>query len=246
VQGTAGGSAGTPGQEEGCEEKDGQENGQEEDRKEESEKEDFEEKSFEEEGHQIEQGLIARPWNMATSQHIKKAARILLDGGVIAYPTEGVYGLGCIPEDAAAVARILEIKNRDADMGLVLIVSDIEQLEDWIEVPEGATLDSSADKPVTWIVPATDEAPYWIRGRHESIAVRQTKHPVARALCEATDSALVSTSANVSGRQPVHNVHQLRRQFGELVDYIVPGKLGSAGGASEIRDVATGKILRPA
>ena len=183
---------------------------------------------------------------MATSQHIAKAARILFDGGVIAYPTEGVYGLGCIPDDVVAVTRILDIKERDVDMGLVLIVSDTEQLEDWIELPEGASLDSSTDKPVTWIVPATEEAPYWIRGRHDSIAVRQTKHPVARALCEATDSALVSTSANISGRQPAHNVHQLRRQFGELVDYIVPGELGGAGGASEILHLLTGKILRPA
>ena len=183
---------------------------------------------------------------MATAQHIGKAARVLLDGGVIAYPTEGVYGLGCIPDDVAAVMRILEIKERDADMGLVLIVSDIGQLEGWIDVAEDAVPESSADKPVTWIVPATARVPYWIRGRHESIAVRQTEHPVARALCEATDSALVSTSANISGRQPARNVHLLRRQFGDLVDYIVPGDLGGAAGASEIRDLLTGKVLRPA
>ena len=183
---------------------------------------------------------------MATTQHIREAARILCSGGVIAYPTEGVYGLGCIPEDVAAVTRILDIKQRDADMGLILIVSEIEQLEDWIDVPEGATLESAAEKPVTWIVPATAEAPFWIRGRYESIAVRQTLHPVARALCEATDSALVSTSANLSGQPPAHNVHVLRRQFGDLVDYIVPGELGRAGGASEIRDLLTGKVLRPA
>ena len=183
---------------------------------------------------------------MATSQHISKAARILFDGGIIAYPTEGVYGLGCIADDVAAVTRILDIKERDPEMGLVLIVSDIEQLEDWVSLPEGATLESSAAKPVTWIVPATAEAPPWIRGRHESIAVRQTEHPVARALCEATDSALVSTSANVSGHPPAQNIHLLRRQFVDLVDYIVPGELGGAGGASEIRDLLTGKILRPA
>jgi L-threonylcarbamoyladenylate synthase len=183
---------------------------------------------------------------MANSQHIRKAARILFDGGVIAYPTEGVYGLGCIPDDLAAVARILDIKQRDPDMGLVLIVSDLAQIEDWVDVPEGATLESGADKPVTWIVPATAEAPYWIRGRHESIAVRQTQHPVARAMCDATDSALVSTSANISGRPPAHNVHLLRRQFGDLVDFIVPGELGGAEGPSEIRDLLTGKVLRPA
>jgi len=183
---------------------------------------------------------------MATSQHISKAARILFEGGVIAYPTEGVFGLGCIPDDAIAVTRILNIKERDPDMGLVLIVSDHAQLGDWINLPEDACLESSAERPVTWIVPATAEAPYWIRGRHENIAVRQTTHPVARALCEATDSALVSTSANISGRPPARNIYLLRRQFGTLVDYIVPGVLGRAGGASEIRDLLTGKVVRPA
>jgi len=183
---------------------------------------------------------------MATSQHIGKAARTLFDGGIIAYPTEGVYGLGCLPDDVIAVARILEIKDRDPDMGLVLIVSDPDQLDDWIEVPDNTKLNASAGNPVTWIVPATEDAPYWIRGGHSSLAVRLTAHPVACALCEATDSALVSTSANVSGRPPARNVHLLRRQFGSLVDYIVPGELGGAGGASEIRDLLTGKVLRPA
>jgi len=99
---------------------------------------------------------------------------------------------------------------------------------------------------VTWIVPATDAVPPWIRGEHPGVAVRLTTHPVAKALCEAAGSALVSTSANVSGRPPVKSPFVLRRQFGALVDYVVPGRCGPAGGASEIRDLATGRVLRPA
>ena len=182
---------------------------------------------------------------MASTQVIKRAARVLRDGGVIAYPTEGVFGIGCLPEDAYAVARILEMKNRDPSLGLVLIATDIEQLDSWIEasgnLPE---LESSSDNPVTWVVPATDEVPYWIRGEHTGLAVRITTHRIARALCEAADSALVSTSANLHGRPPARSIAVLRRNFGTLVDYIVPGECGPASGPSEIRDLATGKVLR--
>ena len=184
---------------------------------------------------------------MATFQSMRYAARVLRRGGVIAYPTEGVFGLGCLPDEAGAVARILAMKKRDPAMGLVLIVSSPEQLAGLADLPlNQLPLESTSEKPVTWIVPATDAVPRWIRGSHPGIAVRLTTHPVARALCETAGSALVSTSANVSGRPPATSPFVLRRQFGALVDYVVPGRCGPAKGASEIRDLATGKVLRPA
>mgnify|MGYP001813218746 FL=1 len=184
---------------------------------------------------------------MANSQNVRYAARLISRGGVVAYPTEGVFGLGCLPDDGKAVARILDIKNRDVSMGLVMIVSDPSQLAGWTDLePNELRLDSTDDRPVTWIVPAADQVPAWIKGKHDSIAVRQTTHPIARSLCALVDSPLVSTSANLSGRAPARNAFILRREFGALVDYIVPGDCGSAAGPSEIRDMKTGKILRPA
>jgi len=182
---------------------------------------------------------------MALSFPIHRAGRILRSGGVVAYPTEGVFGFGCIPDNVDAVIRILSIKKRDAASGLVIIASDIEQLEDWVDLPETARLQSSAKQPVTWIVPATPNVPYWIKGERPGLAVRITSHPIASALCEAADSALVSTSANIAGRPPARSVHVLRRCFGRLVDCIVPGRCGQAAGPSEIRDLQTGKVLRP-
>ena len=151
-----------------------------------------------------------------------------------------------MPEDFLAVSRILHIKKRNPGMGLVVIVSDIDQLMHWVapRTPRIA-LPSSDIRPVTWILPASDEVPWWIRGEHLGIAVRQTTHPIASKLCESANSALISTSANISGRPPARNVHILRRLFGTLVDYIVPGDCGPATGPSEIRDFETGKILRP-
>ncbi|MFQ6005776.1 MAG: L-threonylcarbamoyladenylate synthase [Woeseia sp.] len=182
---------------------------------------------------------------MALSFPIHRAGQILRSGGVVAYPTEGVFGLGCIPDYADAVIRILSIKKRDPSLGLVLIASNMEQLEDWLEVTSPAALRSSPDRPVTWIVPARTSVPYWLQGDNDGLAVRLTTHAVAAALCVAADSALVSTSANVAGRPPARNALVLRRQLGGLVDCIVPGRCGPAAGPSEIRDLKTGKVLRP-
>ena len=184
---------------------------------------------------------------MALSMPIHRAGRILRGGGVIAYPTEAVYGLGCVPDDLEAVARILDIKDRDPDRGLILIAANPSQLEPWIVMPEDPDLlVSTPERPVTWIVAANPDTPYWITGDNPGVAVRLTTHPVAFALCEATATALVSTSANVSGRPPTRSRFVLRRNFGALVDYIVPGECGPATSPSEIRDFASGRILRPA
>ena len=175
---------------------------------------------------------------------VEKAARIIQAGGVVAYPTEGVFGLGCRPDDAHAVARILSIKRRDPAQGLILIASGREQLTPWVATDHPLT--GEADRAVTWIAPASSAVPPWIRGRHAGVAVRITSHPVAAALCSACGSALVSTSANVSGHPPAANRYILRRQFRELVDMIVPGDCGDAGGPSEIRDLMSGRTLRAA
>lgn len=184
---------------------------------------------------------------MAFSIPLQRAARIIRSGGVVAYPTEGVYGLGCLPQIDDAVRHILSIKRRDPTMGLILIAADPSQLEAWLaDGVRGADLHSTADKPVTWIVPAASSVSTLIRGNHEGLAVRITNHPVAKALCHAADSAIVSTSANVSGLPPTRNPFVVRRQFGHLVDCVVAGRCGPASGASEIRDWQSGKIIRPA
>ena len=179
------------------------------------------------------------------SQVINRAARILRADGVIAYPTEGVFGLGCLPESLQAVARILNLKQRDPAMGLVLIAARPEQLTRWtsIDLAE-ASLASTAEQPVTYVVPASDDVPYWIHGDHAGVAVRLVAHPVAAALCDAVDSALVSTSANESGRPPARNAYVLRRRFADRVDYVVPGDCGPAKGPSEIRVLETGNVIR--
>ena len=176
---------------------------------------------------------------------INRAADTLLGGGVIAYPTEGVYGLGCMPDNPEALRRLLHIKDRDPAKGLILIAADKAQLDDWVDPDASRIPDPDPSQPTTWIAPAKPQVTPLLRGNHASLAVRLTCNPTAVAICRAVGSAIVSTSANIAGQPVVRNRYVLRRKFGACVDYIVPGDCGPASGPSEIRDLATGKVLRP-
>lgn len=174
------------------------------------------------------------------------ATDALLRGGVIAYPTEGVFGLGCLPDDPRALLRLLDIKRRDVNKGLILIAAHAGQLDGWIDLPAGKSLpEPDPAHPVTWIVPPGPRVTELLRGEHENIAVRITTNPVARSLCLAVKSPLVSTSANLSGKPTARNRFVLQRQFADVVDYVVPGDCGPASGPSEIRDFTSNRILRP-
>jgi len=176
---------------------------------------------------------------------ISRAADTLLSGGIIAYPTEGVFGLGCMPDDSDAILRLLMAKRRDPRKGLILIASERAQFEDWIDSHGGQIPDPDPSHPITWIAPALHHVSSLVRGDHRGLAIRLTTNPTAAAICDAVSSAIVSTSANLAGERVVRNRIVLRRKFGACVDYIVPGDCGPSSGASEIRDLATGKILRP-
>jgi L-threonylcarbamoyladenylate synthase len=178
--------------------------------------------------------------------HLRVAARVLQEGGVIAYPTEGVWGVGCDPLNEVAVRRLLDLKQRPEAKGLIIIAASMAQVSQWLsglDASQQATCAATWPGPYTWVVPAT-HAPVWLRGRHDSVAVRVTAHPGVQALCHAFGGALVSTSANISGHPPARDTLQLRQQFGRGLDYILPGRLGGDGKPSEIRDARTGIVLR--
>jgi len=178
------------------------------------------------------------------NQFISRATDILLGGGVITCPTEGVFGLICMPDNAAALLRLLEIKQRDPAKGLILMAASKQQLRDWIAMPPDSIPDPQPDQAITWIVPAAAGVSELVRGEHSGIAVRITTHPTARSLCEAVGSALISSSANIAGAAPVSDSDALHREFAGSVDYVLPGECGPATGPSEIIDLKTGKKLR--
>ena len=178
---------------------------------------------------------------------LRRAVEAVRTGGVIAYPTESVFGLGCAPLEQEAVERIYALKQRDAAKGLILIAAALEQLLPFMgPVPEAAlgSMRASWPGPVTWVVPAATTLPPWLAGGRDTIAVRVTAHPIAHALCAAAGMALVSTSANRSGQAPARTALKVRSQFGSAVDCIVPGPVGGLSKPTEIREALTGKVLR--
>lgn len=178
-----------------------------------------------------------------------EAATALHAGGVIAYPTEAVWGLGCNPFDEAAVQRLLAIKQRPVDKGLILIAASVAQLDglaDWGALPHDrrdAVL-ATWPGPHTWIVPATPRVPRWITGAHDGVALRVSAHPVVVALCESFGGALVSTSANPAAAPPPRTENGIHPALLAAIDGCVPGDTGDLPRPTPIRDARSGAELR--
>lgn len=178
---------------------------------------------------------------------LHQAADVLRRGGIVAYPTEAVFGLGCDPANQHAVHRILTLKQRHQGAGLILVASTQAQLEQWIApTPAESERMRGSDDIVTWVVTADSQTPPWITGGRNTIAVRLTQHRIAAALCNAAGMAIVSTSANRHGHPPARTALAVRCQFGRQIDFIMPGATGRQLNPTEIRSAQTGAVLRPA
>lgn len=170
-------------------------------------------------------------------------------GGVIAYPTEAVWGLGCDPSNEAAVMKLLALKQRPIEKGMILVAADPTQLDGWVQLDaladdrRQAVLESWPGAN-TWIVPAGDRAPRWITGEHTGIAVRVSAHPLVQALCKAWGGPLVSTSANLAGEPPARQREQLDPALLTLLDGLLDGATGGLAQPTRIRIAATGQVLR--
>ncbi|WDS37850.1 Sua5/YciO/YrdC/YwlC family protein [Pseudoxanthomonas sp.] len=180
---------------------------------------------------------------------LEAAAALLHEDGVVAYPTEAVWGLGCDPMSRAAVEKLLAIKQRPVDKGLILIAARVDQLDDvldWSALPDErrAAVIDSWPAANTWIVPASANAPAWVTGAHTGIAVRVSAHPQVIALCGAFGGPLVSTSANLTGLPAVTSQDALDPALLERLDGLLPGATGGLDRPSVIRDALTGQVLR--
>ena len=180
--------------------------------------------------------------------NLQAAAEALRTGGVVAYPTEAVYGLGCDPHNRAAFARVFELKQRPPTQGVLLIAAEFAQVEKYIDpaTPADAIARARATwpGPQTWIFPRAASVPDWIAGSHAGIALRVTAHPLAAALCRAFGGALVSTSANRHGEPPARTAHEVRAAFGSELAYILDGAVGGLTRPTPIRDAVSGIEIR--
>ncbi|MCP4494136.1 MAG: L-threonylcarbamoyladenylate synthase [Gammaproteobacteria bacterium] len=182
------------------------------------------------------------PWQ------INRLSKAVLRGDVFAYPTDTIWGFGCHPLIAASVQRILSIKKRPANKGLILLCSTLDHIDSYISDQlsdeQVKRLQHIDEQPTTWLVKASQDCPLWLRGQHPTIAVRLTMHPFVQALCNSIKAPLVSTSANRAGQSTVTNATQARKQFGDEVDYIVSGYSTGGKTASAIKLLENNRIIR--
>ncbi len=178
---------------------------------------------------------------------LSAAVDAIAAGGVVACPTEAVWGLSCDPDSWPAVQRLLQLKRRPVEKGLILVAASESQLDfllAGLDAEQLDTLRATWPGPNTWLVPHHGRVQPWIHGDFDTVAVRVSAHPVVRALCEAWGGPLVSTSANPAGAQPPRQAFQVRRYFGDQLDALLPGAVGGADRPSQIRRLDSGELVR--
>ncbi len=184
---------------------------------------------------------------MTNTISIPAAKKLIQNGGVIAYPTEAVYGLGCDPLQNDAVTRIRHLKERQDAQGFIVIASQWQQVANWVtDIPKPQLDEILQSWPghVTWIFPASSHAPDSCIAADHTIAIRVSAHPLVIELCDALGHALVSTSANPHGLAPARSSHEVDEYFHDQIDGILDGQLAGQAKPSQIRDALSGRILR--
>jgi L-threonylcarbamoyladenylate synthase len=175
---------------------------------------------------------------------IKKGIEILKTGGLVAYPTDTVYGLGACADNIQAVKRIYLVKKRPLNMPLPLLLADVSWINKFTSrIPSIALplIDRFMPGALTLVLPKANSVSDIISGGKQTIALRVPAHPIAVALIEGTGSPVVGTSANISGSPSALTAQEVEKQLGNSINYIVDGGKCPGGIESTIIDV-TGEI----
>lgn len=178
---------------------------------------------------------------------VEEAAEIILQGGLVAYPTESCFGIGCDPGNINAIKRILELKKRPRSKGLIVIADRFERLQKFLLPLPDTHLNPMIDSwpgPYTWLCPCHPHTSKWLTGEHNTLAVRVTAHPIAARLSQRSAMAIVSTSANTSTRPALRSAAAVNRCFGDQIDAIVDGVIGQFISPSTITNAITGEKVR--
>ena len=183
----------------------------------------------------------------ASAAFLRRLSHHLRQGGLVAYPTESCYGIGCLPRDNRALRRLVRLKKRPQDKGMIVIGESTEQLQPLLQALDNQTLAALKQQwPArkTFLLSADRRLPLLLRGKGRSkLAVRVPDHAGARALCHQLNTPLVSTSCNRAGQRPAKTEREVRRRFGRQL-MIVGGRIGAARAPSQIIDWASGRRLR--
>jgi L-threonylcarbamoyladenylate synthase len=176
---------------------------------------------------------------------IQEAAKLIRIGRVIALPTDTLYGLGCNPFSADAVARVFEVKGRAADQPLPLIASDAAQVASELGVMSGAgrrLAERFWPGPLTLVLIAPATLAREVTGGTGTVGVRVPDNVVARAICEATGYPITATSANVSGEPPTDDPDIVEQSLGSRIDLLIDAGQTPGGAPSTIVDVSGSSV----
>ena len=182
---------------------------------------------------------------MASAFQYRLAAHIIHQGGVIACPTDTIYGLACTPFDIDAVNRVMDIKHRAANKNFILLASSIEQAEELITInDEERSRILDATRPTSWVATARDDTPEWLLDKKGAVTIRVSKHANVTRLCDTIGHAVISTSANISGRRPAANVMQLHQSFHGKIDLILANDCETDGRPSKVIRLCDNHVFR--
>lgn len=174
---------------------------------------------------------------------LAQAARVVLSGGLVAYPTDTLYGLGVDPASDRAIERLFEAKGREASMAIPLIAADLSQVAQWVgDLPATATRLAAHfwPGPLTLVLSAPAALSRRLLGGGATVAIRVPAHPVARGLARACDRPVTSTSANVSGNDPPSAAGMIDQRLEARLDLVLDAGSCPGGPPSTIVDVAQG------
>tara|TARA_B110000003_G_scaffold23107_1_gene22192 strand:+ start:218 stop:796 length:579 start_codon:yes stop_codon:yes gene_type:complete len=189
---------------------------------------------------------MAKILDLNDKNNCAKFKKSFLKGSVFAYPTEAVFGLGCIINNKNSINKILDLKKRDASKGLIVISDNIEKVRNLINDDHFKLFvqNSGAAVPTTWLCPASKIVLSEVTGGSNKIAIRITRHEASCNLCKLLDSPIISTSANVTGEKPMTNMEEILDYFGNNIDYVINDRIGESTKPSRILDLITKKVLR--
>ena len=184
---------------------------------------------------------------------IIKASRALKENKLLAYPTEAVFGLGCLASSTQAIKNLRQVKNRAPHKGFIVLCSSVEQLNRCfpslnLNSAQLQKISSQQNHPTTWIVPARTtlgKHRALLCGANKTVAIRISNHPSVKALCESAGPVL-SSSANMPGSKPAKELLKVRKIFRNNIDHYLNEALGEANSPSQIIDLISGEILRSA
>ncbi len=179
-------------------------------------------------------------------EELEKAAEVIKNGGVILYPTDTIWGLGCDPTNEAAIDKLLHIKQRDPSKSLIVLVNNEALLQRYVkEIPDVCyDLIDYANRPLTIVYPGAQYLSKKVMAADGSVAIRITADPFCQQLIQRCKSGIVSTSANISNQAYQGKFENLPTAITEKVDYIVnlPLKNHSAPPSQIIKIKLNGEV----